>query len=245
MGNRNDGCEIIRLCLNTLPDFRGRYGGSPRFGISIEDLVKDRCIEKYFITPSFISYRDLFNNLDGDDRVMTGVEGRTNAGSLALLASANYIQCWLDEEVDERNISEIANKFEGNELNDLFDSELPELLIRSMDMISSYLFGRVVLTERFAIDNPEVYETMYQVCEDLLWLICSDLAHNCDGIENIIAVAYTNHALYPVARWEVEYLDIRIINSMGVEIPEETKDTLLIRGMIDEQRLDSLHKRRH
>lgn len=243
MGRANEGYEVVTLFLNTIPDNVGRSNRN-RFGITIADLIGDRSIEDFFICDNFISYRDLFNNLDGDDRVMEGTIGRINSGNLALLASANFIQSWIDEEVVDKDLTDIASRFELNELSDLLETEFPELLNSAINYISSYLFGRIVLTEDFAIDNPDIYETMYHVCEDLLWLICSELTNICDGIERIIDIAYTDYTIFPVARWEEEYLEIGFIRLDDADIPEETLVTLLSRGLIKDERYKDLHKRR-
>lgn len=247
LNSRMDGTRrntsVLRMYMNAMPDYKGRVSGKPRYGITINDLVGDRNINNYFITDNFISFREVFNNLDGDGRAMSDYICCTSAGTLMSLASMHAIDKWKDDIEDApRHVLHMIEDFKDMGLTEMLDTEFPALRDQCIDYISSYLFGRIVLTDSFSESNPDTYETMYEVCEDLLWRICAEIGDIVSEIECLADIIYTDDTLFLVARWEEDYFDVTILGRDN-QIPESTAELLLDRGLINEQRYNDLHRR--
>ena len=227
----------LEVFLSANPDIT--LSGNARHAVSVESIVDGRGIEDYF-QMDYVSYRDLFNNLDGDDRAGIALERRDIAGTVLTIASVHTIINLIDNDQAYFRRGGIT-ELDVDELNDIQEEEFSQTLSAAMNNMCAYLFGRDVLHEDFSHRHPEVHETMYHVCEDILWYLVTTLASEVNQIEWIHGVLETDYNLHITSRWFEDYVMIAYQDNDGLPIKESTHIALTTRGLISNERFNHPH----
>lgn len=223
---------VLDYVLDVTPD-ANRYQNIVHL-VKIDDICIDCAIRDLFVDTEKISIRKLFNNLDGDDRSGIAYTESNIAGSILSLASFHRIHRELDED----------GKFAGityEDIDELIEEEFNVTFSCSVDNMCSYLFGRMVLNEQFKREEVEVYEQMYEICENLLWTMVVTLADEVDDISHIAEIMLSDKNTYPVAVWEEDFILTSFL-SIESAISHEAFFTILNRGMTSAERYDRSHR---
>lgn len=230
---------VANLIFNIHEDLDSR--NRPIFGITPRELSEERIPLDMFLNQNFISYRELFNNLDGDRRADTDVLNKGNAGAIVSLAGASLLYGYEDdEEIDiPPHILEFLNTTPHGEYSEFIDYELDQITMNAYDNICSFLFGRVLNTD---IDENLHYD-VHNVITDILWMMVQTLSSIVASVEDLYgSVTMAGKTAYSTAYWDVDYLQV-VISKDVTDRDSMLEDYLKDRGYLNEKQ-DNVHRRR-
>lgn len=219
------------MTMNTHEDVDNR--GNPIHGIMVENLLEERLPIDMFINKDFLSFRKVFNNLDGDERAGLDNRKRYNAGRLLALAGASYIISYIDDDITDipPHVAKLIELEPYGSWQEFFDSEFDTLTEDAYDFLCSFLFGMVLNREE---DNNLLYD-VHSVFDDLLYHMILQLAGIVHGIEDIFGIIASIETSYPAAYWyeyNVRFLAIDTNGPRNHE-PQPLLNYLIDRGYID------------
>ena len=224
--------EILNYVLDVTPDTDRR--GRLRHVVSIDRICGDSGIRNDFLDREEISLRKLFNYLDGDPRGQNDYTHCIAAGTMLSIAALHKINIVQEDD-------ETYDSFE--DLVERMDEEFMDVLHATVDNMTSYLFGRHTLTDDFREKNIEVYEEMYEICENLLWTLVLALADEVNEIEVIAEIINEDPYAYPVARWEDDVMLVTFYSS-NHDLGHKAFFHILSRGYITDERYYRSHRSR-
>lgn len=229
---------VIEYIFPTIPDVHYIHGlPQPLHTLNIVSICDGREIEDEFKQQECISLRELFNNLDGDDRAGRDYTKNRIAGAVLEIASMAAIQRHEYEKgPNETRYGDIVY----DDIVNIIEQDFNWTLRNSTNAMSSYLFGRHVFMRSFREANPELYETMLLVCEDILWSLIANLTDIVDNIEDVFEIINSSGNMYTVARWEEDYMIVTFLSEEKT-LSEKVVNTILNRGMISNERYNHLY----
>lgn len=236
MGYGSDSINIlVDMSLNCHDDV-DRYGRAIH-GVTLKTLLEDRLPRDMFINKEFISHRELFNNLDGDDRAGLSLARRDNAGRVIGLAGASLVISYIDDEQTDipSHISALLQNPPYGDWLEFFDAEFNLLCEEAYDNICAFLFG-MVLNHDTENETSLRYD-IHSVIEDLLYGLILELSAIVEGIEDVFGSMCSSDTAYPIAYWYEHYMLVNIVEETRLPNYNDRANTLFdylkYRGYID------------
>ena len=208
----------LEFVLNTHEDID--WHGNPISGIKVDDINEGRIPKELFGGREFISYRDLFNNLDGDDRAGIPNDKRYTAGALIQLASICYISGFEDSPEIPEHIRGLINSDPYRCVMDDIECEYDNITNSAYDAICAYLFGRLLVEN----EDDELRADAYCLITDLLWFFIREFETIVPNAEDIVCILENFTRGYDITAYWYPY---HITVSITDENPEMDVSNLL------------------